>query len=55
MPEVYLSFCACATGDFGSFLLQFQNYQPMNHMLYDGMFNLLTNLMKFMKKEQGVV
>ena len=54
MPEVYLSFYACATGDFESFLLQFQNYQTMNHMLYDGMFNL-TNLMKFIKKEQGVV
>ena len=52
MPEKYLSFCAFATGDFESFLLQFQNDQPMIHMLYDGMFNLLTNLMKkFIKKK----
>ena len=46
MSEAYLSFCAFATGDFESFLLQFQNDQPMIHMLCDGMFNLLTNLMK---------
>ena len=52
MSEVYLSFCAFATGDFKLFLLQFQNDQPMIHMLYDGMFNILTNLMKkFMKKK----
>ena len=44
MSEVYLLFCAFATGDFESFLLQFQNDQPMIHMLYDGMFNLLTNV-----------
>ena len=52
MSEVYLSFCAFAIGDFESFLLQFQNDQPIIHMLYDGMFNLLTNLMKrFIKKK----
>ena len=44
MSEVYLLFCAFATGDFESFLLQFQNDQQMIHMLYDGMFNLLTNV-----------
>ena len=41
MLEVYLSFCAFETGDFESFLLQFQNDQPMIH---NGMFDLLTNL-----------
>ena len=35
ISEVYLSFCAFATGDSESFLLQFQNDQPMIHMLYD--------------------
>ena len=52
MSEEYLSFCAFATGDFESFLLQFQNDQLMIRMLYDGMFNLLRNLMKkFIKKK----
>ena len=52
MWEVYLSFCAFTTGDFKLFLLQFQNNQPTIHMLYDGMFNLLRNLMKkFIKKK----
>ena len=46
ISEVYLSFCAFATGDFELFLVQFQNDQPMIHTLYDDMFNLLTNLMK---------
>ena len=51
MLKVYLSFFAYATGDFKSFLLEFQNDQLMIHMLYDDMFNLLTNLMKkFTKK-----
>ena len=52
MSEVYLSFCAFATGDFKSFMLEFQNDQLMIHMLFDDMFNLLTNLMKtFIKKK----
>ena len=55
MSEVYLAFCAFATGDFESFLLWFQNDQPMIHMLYDGMFNLLTNLMKKFIRKKGVV
>ena len=50
MSEVRLSFCAFATGDFESFLLQFQNDQTMIHILYDGMLNLLTNLTKKFKK-----
>ena len=54
ISEVYLSFCAFATGDFESFQLQFQNDQPMFHMLYDGMFNLLTILMKKVIKKKGV-
>ena len=50
--EIYLSFCAFCAEDFESFLTQFQFDQPMIHVLYDGMFNLLTNLMKrFIKKE----
>ena len=49
VSEVYLSFCAFATGDFESFLLQFQNDQPM---IRNGMFDLLTNLKKkFIKKK----
>ena len=52
MSEEYLSFCAFATGDFESFLLQFQNDQLMIHMLYDGMFNLLRNLMKKLIKKK---
>ena len=52
MSEVYLSFCAFATGDFKSFMLEFQNDQLMIHMLFVDMFNLLTNLMKtFIKKK----
>lgn len=52
ISEVYLSFCAFSSEDFESFLLQFQFEEPMVHMLYDGMFTLLTNLMqKFIKKK----
>ena len=52
LTEIYLSFCAFCTEDFESFLTQFQFDQPMIHVLYDSMFNLLTSLMKkFMKKK----
>ena len=43
VSEVYLSSCAFATGDFESFLLEFQNDQSMIH---NSMFDLLTNLKK---------
>ena len=52
ISKVYLSFCAFSSEDFESFLLQFQFEEPMVHMLYDGMFTLLTKLMqKFIRKK----
>ena len=41
MTEAYLSFCIFCVEDFESFLLQFQFHQPIIHMLYDDMLNLL--------------
>ena len=54
MTEIYLSFCAFFIEDFESFLNQFQFDQPMIHVLYDGMFNLLTNLMKKFAKKKHI-
>ena len=52
--EIYLSICAFCIEDFESLLTQFQFDQPMIHVLYDGMFNLLTNLMKKFIKQKHI-
>ena len=49
----YISFCAYVSQDFEAFLLPFQGEEPMIHLLYPEMINLLTTLMrKFIKKKR---
>ena len=49
----YISFCAYISQDFEAFLLPFQSEEPMIHVLYPEMINLLTTLMrKFIKRRQ---
>ena len=49
----YISFCAYVSQDFEAFLLPFQGEEPMIHLLYPEMINLLTKLMRtFIKKKR---
>ena len=55
MTQRSLAFCAFASQDFETFLLKFQYEQPMIHMLYTSMEELLSNLMqKFVAKEKFI-
>ena len=51
LTQQYLAFGTFASQDFETFLLKFQYEQPMIHMLYTSMEELLSNLMqKFVAK-----
>ena len=53
--EAYISFMAFASQDFESFLRRFQFEQPMIHLLYPAIVELIRNLMtKFVKKKHIV-
>ena len=51
ITEPYIAFCAFTTQDFETFLVPFQNNQPMIHILYPAMYKLVSDIMsKFIKK-----
>ena len=50
--EAFLSFCTFVAHDFESFLLPFQNKEPMIHLLYPSMCKLLSDCQSKCLKEE---